>query len=137
MTLIWWWLELLKSEFILFEKYYILIGLHRLLQSTEIPIPSRAPAICKLVPDNAVPYNVTERDIGRWRVNPRELVGKCFTTSEEIMCQTFLVKDFYVKCSGEAQFEVVFEDSGLDVLNVIDHNSMMNMVKDAQFNSVL
>ena len=105
------------------------------MKSTEIPI--RAPAICKLVPDNAVPYNVTTRDIDCWRVNPEELVGKCFTTSEEIMRQTFLVKDFYIKRSGEAQFEVLFEDSGLDVLNVIDYNSMMNMVKDAKFNCVL
>lgn len=81
--------------------------------------------------------SVTDRDIDRWRANPQELVGKCFTTTENIMRRTFLVQDYYVKCSGQAQYEVVFEDTGFGVLSLLDLKTMLIMVKDANINLVL
>jgi hypothetical protein len=118
-------------------KIYILLHLHRLLEGPNQPIPTFAPAVCKLRPENAVSLSVTDRDIDHWQLNPRELVGKCFTTTEDIMRQTFLVQDYYVKCTGRALYEVVFEDTGLEVLSVLDCESMLTMVKDAKINLVL
>jgi hypothetical protein len=84
------------------------------------------------MPENPVLLSVTDKDINRWQANPRELVGKCFTTTEEIMRRTFLVQDYYVKCTGRAQFEVVFEDTGLGDLSILDRNDMFVMVKDTK-----
>ena len=100
------------------------------------PIPTFAPAICKLKPDNAVSLSVTDEDIDRWRANPWELVGKCFTTTKDIMHRTFLVQDYDVKCSGQAQYEVIFEDIGFEVLSTVDHNGMLAMVKDTKINQL-
>ena len=46
------------------------------------------------------------------------------------MRRTFLVQDYYVKCTGWAQYEVVYEDTGLDNLIILDRNDMLGMVKD-------
>lgn len=53
------------------------------------------------------------------------------------MRRTFLVQDYYVKCSGQAQYEVVFEDTGFGVLSLLDPKTMLIMVKDANINLVL
>jgi hypothetical protein len=119
------------------RKFYLLIHFHRLSGGPNEPIPTFAPAVCNFRQDNSVALSVTDRDISRWRANPRELVGKCFTTTENIMRRTFLVQDYYVKSSGQARYEVVFEDTGLGVLSLLDRKTMLTMVKDARINLVL
>ena len=49
---------------------------------------------------------------------------------------TFLVQDYDVKCSGQAQYEVIFEDTGFEVLSTVDHNGMLAMVKDTKINQL-
>lgn len=48
------------------------------------------------------------------------------------MRRTFLVQDYYIKCNGRVQYEVIFEDTGLEVLSILDRNDMLAMVKDTQ-----
>jgi hypothetical protein len=66
--------------------------------------------------------------------DPKALVGKCFTTTEDFMRQTFLVQDYYVKCNGQALYEVIFEDTGVDVPSTLDRNDMLAMVKGTRVN---
>jgi hypothetical protein len=106
-------------------------------QNPNQPIPTFAPAVSKLRPENAVFSSVTDRDISHWSAHPHELVGKCFTTTEAIMRRTFKVKDYYVKSSGMAQYEVVFEDTGFEVVDLLDDESMLSLVKDTLINLVL
>jgi hypothetical protein len=47
------------------------------------------------------------------------------------MRRTFLVEDYYVKRS-EPCYDVVFEDTGPDDLNILDPRSVLSMVKDAE-----
>lgn len=119
------------ASLLLFVKIYILIHFHRSQTNENQLIPTFAPAICKLRPDNAITSPVTTRDIAHWRSNPEELVGKCFTTIENIMRRTFLVKDYYIKRSGPC-YNVVFEDTGPNDLNILDPESVLTMVKDAE-----
>ena len=113
----------------LFMKNYILIHFHRQSKETQ-PIPTKAPAICKFCPDDAPISSVTDADVAYWRSKPEELVGKCFTTTEEIMRRTFLIQDYYVKRAGP-RYDVVFEDTGLEVVDVLDTNEVLSMVKEA------
>ena len=53
------------------------------------------------------------------------------------MRRTFLVQDYYVKCSGQARYEVVFEDTGLEVVSFLDRKAVLTMVKEAKMNVVL
>jgi hypothetical protein len=94
-------------------------------------IPTFAPAICQLKPRNAATFPVSPEDVARWRLIPEELVGKCFVTTEEIMRRTFLVQDYYVKRNGP-HYEVVFEDTGLDVVQTLHTNTLLAMVMDAE-----
>ena len=74
---------------------------------------------------------VTTRDIVHWGLSPRELVGKCFITTEKIMRRIFLVQDYYIKRDGP-RYDVVYEDMGLGVLHILDPKSVLSMVKDAE-----
>jgi hypothetical protein len=53
------------------------------------------------------------------------------------MRRTFLVQDYYVKSTGKAQYEVVFEDTGFENLSLLDGKSMLSMVRDTKINLVL
>ena len=74
---------------------------------------------------------VTPEDIAHWQSKPDEIVGKCFVTTEEIMRRTFLIQDYYVKRSGP-RYDVVFEDTGLDVVETWDTETLLTMVEDAE-----
>ena len=43
---------------------------------------------------------------------------------------------YYVKSTGQARYEVVFEDTGSEV-TIFDPESVLTIVKDAEINSVL
>jgi hypothetical protein len=76
----------------------------------------------------------TAKDIAHLRINPKALVGNCFTTTEDFMHRTFLVQDYYVKCNGQALYEVIYEDTGVEVLTTIDRYDMLAMVKGTRVN---
>lgn len=46
------------------------------------------------------------------------------------MRRTFLIQDYYVKRAGP-RYDVVFEDTGLEVVDVLDTNEVLSMVKEA------
>ena len=46
----------------------------------------------------------------------------------------YYASDYYVKYTEWAQYEVVFEDSGLEDLSILDCNDILAMVKDTQIN---
>jgi len=94
-------------------------------------IPIFAPAICKLKPDNTTTSFVTSEDIARWQSDPDGLVGKVFITNERIMRRTFSIQDYYIKRTGPC-FDVVFEDTGFDDVQVLEPQSVWTMVKDAE-----
>ena len=100
--------------------------------SNPSDIPTFAPAACKIRPDNPTTLTVTDKDMARWQSKPDELVGKGFITSGNIMRRTFFIQDYYVKLRGGPQYDVVFEDTGLDDLNVLDPETVLTMVKDAK-----
>src|ERR1700688_4376897 len=103
-------------------KIYMLIHFHRSESTGNLnqPIPIFAPAVCKIRPDNPVTRSVTARDVARWQSKPEELIGKSFTTTEEIMRRTFLVQDYYIKRHGGARYDVVFEDTGFEIVSILD-----------------
>ena len=116
---------------VFFEKFIYILSIHFHRQSKENqPIPTKAPAICKFCPDDAPTSSVTAADIAYWRSKPEELVGKCFITTEEIMRRTFLIQDYYVKRVGP-RYDVVFEDTGLELVDVLDIDDVLTMVEDA------
>lgn len=94
-------------------------------------IPNFAPAICKLKPDNTTTSFVTSRDIARWQSDPNGLVGKVFITNEKIMRRTFSIQDYYIKRTGPC-YDVVFEDTGFDEVQVLEPQSVLTMVKNAK-----
>ena len=75
--------------------------------------------------------SVTATDIARWQANPEELVGKCFITTEDIMRRTFLIQDYYLKRAGP-WFDIIFEDTGPNVVNILDPEEVLEMVEEAE-----
>jgi hypothetical protein len=116
------------------KNLYTHIHFHRSPPNTDQPqaIPTFARAVCKLRPDNAAISSVTPNDIAYWRLNPEELVGKCFVTTEEIMRRTYLIQDYYVKHVGGPRYEVVFEDTGLDDVDTLEVDELLDMIEDSQ-----
>jgi len=47
------------------------------------------------------------------------------------MRKTFLIKDYYQKRTGH-QYDVVFEDTGPDTLNILEPTTVFALVKDAE-----
>jgi hypothetical protein len=47
------------------------------------------------------------------------------------MKRTLLVQDYYIKRAGP-RFDVVFEDTGLDAVNILDTDALLTIVENAQ-----
>jgi hypothetical protein len=121
-------------NFFIHETFIILTHFYSSSNPNQ-PIPIFTPAVCTLRPDNATTLRVTTGDIARWRSNPEDLVGKCFVTRDEIMKRTLLVQDYYVKRAG-AQFDIIFEDTGLtsltEAMNILDIDALLTLIKNAE-----
>ena len=48
------------------------------------------------------------------------------------MCRAFVVSDFSVKKVKGAQYDLVYEDCGLDDVEVIDPDSLLELVADCE-----
>jgi hypothetical protein len=89
-------------------------------------IPTFAPPIVKLTPQNPIIRPVLPQDIELWTSQPNELVGKGFI-STEMLRRVFVVDDYYVKKTGP-QYDVLYEDTGLDKVLAIDPETLLKMV---------
>lgn len=95
------------------------------------PPPAITPAIIKLTPEPKITHLVAEQDVASWRSDPNELVGKGFISAESVR-RVFVVMDFAVKRVKGPQYDVVYEDSGLDDVLVVDPDTLLEMVTGAE-----
>jgi hypothetical protein len=88
-------------------------------------------AIVQLTPPSKTTRLVEERDITTWLSCPEKLVGKGFI-SDDFISRVFVVMDYAVKHVKGAQYDVVYEDSGMDEVDVIDPDTLMEMITGAE-----
>ncbi|KIL66032.1 hypothetical protein M378DRAFT_161251, partial [Amanita muscaria Koide BX008] len=89
------------------------------------PSQTRARRV-NLIPKEPVTRKVTRQEVKRWRANPEDLVGKGFVTMKR---QAFVVSDFATKKVKGAQYDVLYEDHGL---NVFDLDALLKLVADCE-----
>ncbi|KAF8953990.1 hypothetical protein BDZ97DRAFT_1929112 [Flammula alnicola] len=95
------------------------------------PPPTITPAVVRLTPDSRVTRPVEEKDLASWRSDPGHLVGKGFI-SAEMVHRVFIVMDYAVKQVKGAQYDVVYEDSGLYDVTVVDPDTLLSMLTGAE-----
>ena len=76
-----------------------------------------APAIVKFTPPDPTTRPITDQDFADWRSHPEQLVDKCFI-SKDMVGRIFYIDDYSVGRRKVAQYEVLYEDLGLDELEV-------------------
>jgi hypothetical protein len=72
-----------------------------------------APAIVKFTPAVPTTHRISDQDIVNWTSSPNQLVGKCFISTEMVR-RVFLIDDFSIKQRKAPQYDVIYEDLGLD-----------------------
>jgi hypothetical protein len=95
------------------------------------PPPTITRAVVELTPRSKTTRFVEEHDITAWRSHPDQLVGKGFI-SGEMVSRVFVVMDYAVKYVRGAQYDVVYEDSGMYQVHVIDPDTLLEMVAEAE-----
>ena len=95
--------------------------------------PTIAPAIVKLTLEARDSRPTSPEDIEKWRTQPEELVGNCFISTEMV----FVVDDYSVKCRKGPEYEVVYENPGLDEAQTLDPETLLEMVAEAKLVNVL
>ena len=88
-------------------------------------------ATVELTPRSKTTRAVKEGDITAWRSYPDQLVGKGFIFGE-MVSRVFVVMDYAVKRVKGAQYDVVYEDSGMDEVHVVDPDTLLEMVTGAE-----
>lgn len=91
------------------------------------------PAIIELTPLSETTRFVEEGDITAWRSYLDQLVGKAFIFGE-MASRVFrvVVVDYAVKLVNGAQYDVVYEDNGMNEVHIIDPNTLLELVADAE-----
>ncbi|KIM37764.1 hypothetical protein M413DRAFT_448278 [Hebeloma cylindrosporum] len=90
-----------------------------------------APSIVKFIPVDPTTRPISQEDIENWRIQPKELVGKYFL-STELLRRVFLVDDYSVSQRKGAQYDVLYEDTGLDETLTIKPETLLEMVAEAE-----
>lgn len=98
----------------------------RLITEHYAKNPSSTRKRVNLIPKEPVSHKVTRQEVKRWRANPEDLVGKGFVTTTR---QAFVVSDFAIKKVRGAQYDVLYEDHGLDVF---DLDPLLKLVADCE-----
>ena len=94
-------------------------------------IPTIAPAIVKFTPDVKESRAVLLEDVKNWRSQPNELVGNCFISTDMVR-RVFVVDDYSVKYRKGATYDILYEDLGLDEVESIDPETLLEMVADSE-----
>jgi hypothetical protein len=95
------------------------------------PPPNMTNAIVQLTPPLKAKRPVEESDITTWRSCPKTLVGKGFI-SDEVVSRVFVVMDYAEIYIKGAQYDVVYEDSDMDEVHVIDPGTLIETVTGAE-----
>jgi hypothetical protein len=66
-----------------------------------------------------------------WSSCPDKLVGNCFISSDVIR-RTFYIDDYSVRQRKGAQYEVLYEDLGLDEVQTLDPATLLAMLSEDQ-----
>ena len=90
-----------------------------------------APAIVKFIPPNPTTIPILSQDLSNWSNLPEQLVGKCFITTEKVR-RVFYIDDFSVKKRKGPQYDVLYEDSGLDEVHTFDPSTLLSMLEGGQ-----
>jgi hypothetical protein len=100
---------------------------------TGIPLEIRkiAPAVIKFTPEVIKSRSISMDEIGIWRSHPHELMGKCFITADMVQ-SVFIVDEYYLKPKSGPQYDVVFEDLGRNEVQVIDPETLLEMVAESE-----
>jgi len=116
-----------------FSDLFVLIHLPRREYYTSQPFktPTIAPTIVKLTLGARDSRPISPEDIEKWRTRPEELVGNCFI-STDLIRRIFVIDDYSVKCRKGPQYEVVLEDLGLDEVQTLDPETLLEMVAEAK-----
>jgi hypothetical protein len=94
-------------------------------------IPTIAPAIVKFTPEVKESRPISVDEIENWLSHPDELVGNCFI-SKDMVQRVFIVDDYFVKQKTGPQYDVLYEDLGLNEVQAIDPGTMLEMLTEAE-----
>ena len=90
-----------------------------------------APRVAKFTSSDPTTRSITDQDIANWKSSPDQLLGKCFISADGVR-RTFYIDDFSIKRRKGAQFEVLYEDLGLDEVQTLDPDTLFEMLSEAQ-----
>lgn len=89
--------------------------------------------IVKFFPADPNTCPVSQEDIENWRSQPDEPVGKCFISGDtEMLRRVFLVDDYSVKRRKGAQYDVLYEDTGLDEVLSLNPKTLLEIMAEAE-----
>ena len=88
-------------------------------------------AIVKFTPPNLTTCRISDQDIANWTSSPDQLVGKCFVSTEMVR-RIFYIDDYSVKKRKGPQYDVLYEDMGLDNVQTLDLETLLEMLTDGQ-----
>jgi len=94
-------------------------------------IPTTAPAIVKFTPSDPTSRPITHQEIAHWTSRPDQLVGKCFI-SNDVIRRTFYIDDYSVKQRKGPQYDVLYEDLGLDEVQTLDPATLLAILSEDQ-----
>ena len=94
-------------------------------------ILTMTPAIVKFIPAIPTTCPILKEDLTRWESSPHQLVGKCFISKETVR-RVFLIDDYSVKQRKGPQYDVLYEDLGLDEVLTLDPKALFTMLSNDQ-----
>jgi len=92
-------------------------------------IPTMARAIVKFTPPIPTTRRIKPQDLAIWGNSPEQLVGKCFISTEMVR-RIFYIDDFSIKRRKGAQYDVLYEDLGLDEVQTLDPSTLLGMLSN-------
>ena len=90
-----------------------------------------APAIVKFTPAVPTTRPISNQDLETWTSWPKKRVGKCFISTEMVR-RVFVIDDFSVKQRKGPQYDVLYEDLGLDEVLTLDPATLLEMLSNGQ-----
>ena len=94
-------------------------------------IPTTAPAIVKFTSSHTTTRSITNQDIAHWTSRPDQLAGLCFI-STDVVRRIFYIDDYSVRQRKGPQYEVLYEDLGLDKVQTLDPATLLAMLSEVQ-----
>ena len=90
-----------------------------------------APAVVKFTPPVLDTRPISGKDLAVWNFSPEQLSGKYFISTEMVR-RIFYIDDFSIKRRKGAQYDVLYENLGLDKVQTLDPATLFRMLSDGQ-----